>query len=229
MPKRTNSAPNGQPSTPAQIWRTSLEAAYQAACTKLPAPLVAQALTLITTGKVEQASPDQRAKLRMPDGPAQVVRVNTCPIHDGEDWCPEKIAAALLHRTWDLVAQAETPSEPPVPPNGHAPVPAAPADPYTVLLHGKSYRTVAGLLHDATELLAGISVEVVHVSPELAVMRATVKLKDGSIWSDVADATPSNVTKQIAPAFIRMASTRAVGRALRLALGADVVAEELAD
>lgn len=49
-------------------------------------------------------------------------------------------------------------------------------------------------------------------------------------YSDIGDASPANCNKMVAPSFIRMASTRATGRALRKYLNIDMAcAEELTD
>lgn len=76
-----------------------------------------------------------------------------------------------------------------------------------------------GLLHMAHEAgLCALQVDVVTVAPEFAVMRATATFNDGGVWTDIGDASPTNVGSRIAPHFIRMASTRAMARTLRLAL-----------
>jgi hypothetical protein len=88
-----------------------------------------------------------------------------------------------------------------------------------------------GLLHMAHEQgLLSLTVDVVSVSADLAVMRATARFKDGGQWTDIGDATPQNVGARIAPHFIRMASTRAMARCLRTALDIPYVCSvELAD
>jgi hypothetical protein len=88
-----------------------------------------------------------------------------------------------------------------------------------------------GLLHLAHQAgLCSMTVEVVTVSAELAVMRATATFNDGGVWTDIADASPANVGKKVAAHFIRMASTRAMARALRLALDIHFIcAVELGD
>jgi hypothetical protein len=50
--------------------------------------------------------------------------------------------------------------------------------------------------------------------------------EDGRRFEGSGDATPSNVTKKVAPHFRRVALTRAKSRALRDALNIDMVAVE---
>ena len=50
------------------------------------------------------------------------------------------------------------------------------------------------------------------------------------VWEVNGDASPTNTNKKVAPHFRRCACTRASARALRLALGVDLVAvEELSE
>lgn len=48
-----------------------------------------------------------------------------------------------------------------------------------------------------------------------AIASATVTGKDGEVFSDVGDASPSSCSSKLVPHLIRMASTRAKARALR--------------
>ena len=45
-------------------------------------------------------------------------------------------------------------------------------------------------------------------------------------YTDIGDASPANCNKMVAPSFIRMASTRAIGRALRKYLNIDMLCTE---
>ena len=92
---------------------------------------------------------------------------------------------------------------------------------YIIKLQGREYTTHAGLLATAHEHgLEGIWVDMVSwdADKRAAVMKATAKGTRGT-YTDYGDADPSNVGKNIATACIRMASTRASSRALRLYLG----------
>ena len=76
-----------------------------------------------------------------------------------------------------------------------------------------------GLLHLAHQAgLCSMTVEVVTVSTDLAVMRATATFNDGGVWTDIGDSSPQNVSKKVGKHFIRMASTRAMARCLRTAM-----------
>lgn len=97
-----------------------------------------------------------------------------------------------------------------------------------VSLDGKLYITSQGILEHAqtSGQLAGIQMELLQLgSPQEGVpcvMKCTVRLKDGATFEDFGD---SENCKKIPP--IRMASTRARTRALKLAFAIPfAVAEE---
>ena len=90
-----------------------------------------------------------------------------------------------------------------------------------IKLQGREYTTHQGLLHVAHEQgLQSLHVEIVSWDGETrqAVCKATAHGARGS-FTDIGDASPSNVGKLIASACLRMASTRASSRVLRLYLG----------
>ena len=90
-----------------------------------------------------------------------------------------------------------------------------------IRLQGREYVTFRGLLFVAHEAgLESIDVKLVSWDPESrnAILMATVKGKRG-VFTDIGDASPTNVNRMIANATIRMASTRAQARALRSYLG----------
>ncbi len=63
-----------------------------------------------------------------------------------------------------------------------------------------------------------------------AICRAMVVSKEGESFSDVGDASPSNVSSRVAKHLLRMASTRAIARALRSFTNIGMTClEELAD
>ena len=95
-------------------------------------------------------------------------------------------------------------------------------------LKGKQYILFSGLLQLAHENgLDSIDTEVVtgdHLE-QSAVIVARVKGERGS-YTGHGDASPMNVSKMMAPSFLRMAETRAVARALRFYLGIGMTARE---
>ena len=85
---------------------------------------------------------------------------------------------------------------------------------------GTSHPTYAGVLEEAHKKgLKGISVEILQYPGEvnhfMCICEATVTMKDDSVFTEIGDASPKNVNKMIVPHLIRMAATRAKGRALR--------------
>jgi len=90
-----------------------------------------------------------------------------------------------------------------------------------IRLQGREYVTFRGLLFVAHEAgLESIDVKLVSWDPESrnAILMATVT-GDRGTFTDIGDASPTNVNRMIANATIRMASTRAQARALRSYLG----------
>ncbi|MBA2693262.1 MAG: hypothetical protein H0U65_12355 [Rubrobacter sp.] len=108
-------------------------------------------------------------------------------------------------------------------------------DEFLITRQGKQYVLFAGLLDEAhTRGLKGIDTELLQVPDEsngnMAVIKATVEMEDGRIFSGIGDASPANVGRAIAPHIIRMAETRAKARALRDAVNVGATAlEELSD
>jgi hypothetical protein len=109
-------------------------------------------------------------------------------------------------------------------------------DEYYVNLKGKRHPTYPGVLIALHENgLLGIEVNVLQYpsqeNGQTAVCQATVTMKGGDgrelIYTEIGDASPANVGHHIAPHIIRMAATRAKGRAGRdaLALGVALVEE----
>ena len=97
-----------------------------------------------------------------------------------------------------------------------------------VELQGKQYPTHPGLLALAhAHGLESITTELLQYNDGEAIMKATATGTRG-IYEAHGDASPANVSRNIANAVIRMAETRAVNRSLRsyLGLGA-TTAEEL--
>jgi len=107
----------------------------------------------------------------------------------------------------------------------------------TVNIHGKKHATYAAILDKAhQEGLVGIKTELdqppIEYNRYMVIVKAsaTFKQKDGTltVFEGLGDATPKNVNPMIAPHIVRMAETRAKGRALRDGLNiGEVMKEEM--
>ena len=108
-------------------------------------------------------------------------------------------------------------------------------DEFVKSLQGKEFILYGGLITLAhAQGIKGIQTELLQApskdNDQMAIVRATVTDKDGNEWHGLGDADDTNVNKNIAKHKIRMAETRAKGRALRDALGLDILMDsELAD
>lgn len=90
---------------------------------------------------------------------------------------------------------------------------------FIINLQGKSYVTYEGLLDLAHQNnLISMEVDIIQIpSPDnnmTAICKATARTKD-KLYTDLGDASPSSVTRNLVPHIIRMASTRAKARVLR--------------
>lgn len=106
---------------------------------------------------------------------------------------------------------------------------------YVVTLQGREYPLWAGVLGEAHERgLQSIETELIQIpsadNDHTAIVRAVVVMKDGSTFADYGDASPRNTSAKLANAIIRLASTRAKGRAVRDAINVgQTLFEELPD
>jgi hypothetical protein len=114
-------------------------------------------------------------------------------------------------------------------------------DPTIINLSGKPYRTFVGVVHEAHEKgLQGVHVDLVQIPDErnqmTAIVKATVRMAPAveggpeRLFEDYGDANPKNCSARVGTALVRMATTRAQGRAMRVAIdSAHTLAEELGD
>jgi hypothetical protein len=114
---------------------------------------------------------------------------------------------------------------------------------FQIQRQGKIYVLFAGLLDEAhSRGLFGIDTELVQVpedsNGQVAVVKATVQIDENSsssgsseikTFSGIGEASPQNVSRNIAPHLIRMAETRAKARALRDAVNVSATALEEID
>ena len=106
---------------------------------------------------------------------------------------------------------------------------------YVANLQGKDFPVYAGVLDLAHQMgVRAITTELVQIPSQsndnTAIVKATVILNDDRVFSDYGDASPKNTSAKVSTALIRMASTRAKGRALRDAVNVgEALAEEIGD
>lgn len=102
---------------------------------------------------------------------------------------------------------------------------------FIVNLRGKDFVLYAGLLDLAHQKgIRRLETELVQLPTEAnrgeCVVKATLELKEGEVYTDYGDANPTNVNRPIAAHIIRMASTRAKARVLRDATNIGLTALE---
>ena len=104
-----------------------------------------------------------------------------------------------------------------------------------VSIKGKFHPLYRGLLAAAHKRgMASITTTLLQAPTELndgiAIAHARVVMKDGSSWDGLGDASEKSVPSNIRPHLVRMAETRAKGRALRDMLNIDApTADEMSE
>lgn len=103
-------------------------------------------------------------------------------------------------------------------------------DKYISTIEGKDYIAYSGLLRLAHDRIRSIKVELLQPplpsNGGVTIVHATIEDTDGRIWEDIGDASDDTCESSVALHKIRLASTRAKGRALRDMLGIDMVMKE---
>jgi hypothetical protein len=106
---------------------------------------------------------------------------------------------------------------------------------FITTIENKDFVLYAGLLDLAHQKgILKIDVDPIQLptkeNDHMAICRATVISKSGEVFSDVGDATPQNCHPRVAKHLLRMASTRAIARALRSMTNVGMTAlEEIGD
>lgn len=106
---------------------------------------------------------------------------------------------------------------------------------WIVNLKGKDYPLYSGVLDAATRAgLKSLRMTIVQTpdasNGHTAIVLVRAEFEDGRLFESVGDASPANCSPQIATAALRMAETRAAGRAMRNAINCgQTMREELPD
>jgi hypothetical protein len=226
-----------------QLWLDAVQTAAARATEKLPTltDAIAKAYTLVVEGKVEHlngstyqvASGLTRGKKYW-----QVDPFCNCP--DGttapQRFCSHRLAVLLLLRAQDLLkghtsqstqvaTEVKTREETAIPEPGstHDNIPAH----YLVTIQGTPAIKYAGLLILAHERgLVSLRAQWLMNDNDLSLAHAVATFEDGRSYEECGDASPANVNAKVVKHFRRVALTRAKARALRDALGIDLVALE---
>ena len=190
---------------------------------------VDKAVAIVLAGDVELL-PDGHARVASQcQGTTQYRIVNgTCDCPDfsraPSNWCKHRIAAGIQKRASAMVAVTRTTTE--APQGAAAAIPAA----FVTTIHGKEFVQFAGLLAMAhAHGLTSLTAELVSVTADLALAKATATFEGGRTFTEAADATPDNVNAGVRKHFARCALTRAKARALRDALNISTCAVEELD
>src|SRR5207245_5171872 len=156
-------------------------------------------------------------------GKSYTVNGSSCNCPDAqhrEIQCKHLIATWLWRKTRKVLEQqlGEASSTQPT-----SPIPSQ----FLTEIHGNQFVQYAGLLAMAHERgLVNLSAHFISVNNDIALAEATAEFADGKIFSECADASPSNVNPKVKQHFPRMALTRAKARALRAALNIAVCSVE---
>jgi hypothetical protein len=104
-------------------------------------------------------------------------------------------------------------------------------DKFLIKYQGKDFVVYAGLLDTAHDMgLKSIITDLLQIptddNDKVAIVRASVEMDGGRVFTGIGDADPRNAGKVAGNALIRMAETRAKARALRDATNIGVTAWE---
>jgi hypothetical protein len=219
------------------VWRQVVAEVAANAKAALPAcnGRIEKAVALVLNGDVDLLG-DGTARIASQGNGETIYRVvnGHCDCRDfaqaHEGWCKHRLAHAIAKRAHTKAKEAlGTMDHAAPPPRPATPPPLAPE--HVVMIQGRPFVRFAGLLQMAHERgLVSLTAEWTYNDSELSLAHAVATFQDGRSFTEAGDATPSNTNRKVAVHFRRVALTRAKARALRDALGVDLVAvEELSE
>ena len=103
-----------------------------------------------------------------------------------------------------------------------------------VRINGRQFVKLSGLL----KLVHAKGVKSIKTSilkypskdDPMAITTTEIITEDGKVFAEIGDATPQNVTRNIAPHYLRMCASRSLARACRACVGSPLTClEELGD
>jgi hypothetical protein len=223
----------------------ALEQAELLARQKLPESLherLSCAVALVKKGAVMQLNDGHTWEVESASVAGKIYSINgqgcDCPdaqYRAPQGNCKHRLSVFLARKALALMAAADTHDDAPAPepepePEYHEAVPGI--DPqFVVWISGRPFVRHAGLLKLAhARGLQSLTVQWTYNDQDLSLAHAVAVFQDGRRFEENGDASPQSVGKKVALHWRRCACTRASARALRLALGCDLVAvEELSD
>jgi hypothetical protein len=243
----TTEAPEQDTLDQHQLWLDAVQTTAAKAYERMPqlADTITDAYNILVAGDFLEIRPNVfQVETRLAKGRKHWIVTDRCECPDAatapNGYCSHVIAKMLYKRAHQLLNQhakanggvsteekaALTTSTPPAEPLTGAIHPR-----YIVDIQGTPAVKFAGLLLLAHERgLVSLSVEWIGNTDDLSMAYATATFSDGRVFHEGGDATPNNVNARVRGHFRRVALTRAKARALRDALGVDLVAvEELMD
>ena len=216
-----------------KAFREAVEEVAQKARDVLPESdgRINSALKILLQGDVELLEDGTAKVASQSNGETKYFLVNgACECRDFAkapgNFCEHRLAYGIFKRATALGQQkreAELDGKQPADPAPESPteIPGTSSIPaqFLTTIHGKQFVQYAGLLAIAHERgLVNLSAKFISVDSDLALAEATAEFKDGRVFKECSDATPTNVHSKVKPHFARMALTRAKARALRDAL-----------
>ena len=149
------------------------------------------------------------------------------------EYCKHTFATLIYRKAYKETTARVTeavgqPTQPEAPARARAP---SRLEEYIVTIKGKTSVRYVGLLLEAhAQGLISLEATLLSVTPDLATATATAIFANGKRFTECADASPGNVNAMVKGHYPRVALTRAKARALRDALGCELVAlEELGE
>ena len=222
-----------------QAFRAAVAQVAATACAKLPASngRIESAVKLVLAGDVE-VLPDGTARVASQSSGTTAYQVvnGHCGCRDFEKaphaLCKHRLGAVIARRAQELLQGQGDNGQVDAAPALETPAAAAETTPgipaqFVVMIQGRPFVRFAGLLQMAHERgLVSLTAAWTFNDGELSLAHAVATFAGGKRFEEAGDATPANTNRKVAVHFRRVALTRAKARALRDALGVDLVAVE---